>query len=447
MSGYPFSLNTPRTYQDALPDACDLLIIGGGVIGVTAAIFAADHGLKVVLCEKGRIAGEQSSRNWGWVRQQGRDLGELPISMESRRHWEAFSAELGGDRLGLRWTGILGAAAREEDLAQYETWLGHAKLFGVDSRMVSATEIKALVPGTKAAYLGGLLTPSDGRAEPWVAVPALAELAKRRGVIMREGCAVRGLETTAGHVTGAQTEAGVIRAEQVLVAAGAWSRLFLGAHGVAIPQLAVLNSVQLIEPVEGIFTGGMWGPKYCLRTRADGAIVLTPGSEFDSFVGPHSVASMREYWPALKARWRSVRLRPMAPRGYPDAWTTPRHWTGTSPFEAMRMLSPAPNVARLAKARAAFAEDFPQAGPVRLRATWGGMIDTMPDVVPIVDHLPSLPGVILATGMCGHGFGIGPGFGRILGDMAAGKPAGHDMSRFRFARFSDGSPIDMGQGL
>lgn len=447
MSGYPFSLNNPIAYQDPLPEACDLLIIGGGVIGVTAAIFAADHGLKVVLCEKGRIAGEQSSRNWGWVRQQGRDLGELPISMEARRHWEAFAAELGGDTLGLRWTGILGAAVTDAELAGYETWLGHAKAFGVDSRMVSSAEMKTLVPGTKANYFGGLLTPSDGRAEPWVAVPALAKLAQKRGVILREGCAVRGLETTAGQVTAVQTEAGVVRAEQVLVAAGAWSRLFLGAHGVSIPQLAVLNSVQLIEPVEGIFAGGMWGPEYCLRTRADGAIVLTPGSEFDSFVGPHAVASVGQYLPVLKQKWRKARLRPMAPRGYPDAWTTPRKWTGTSPFEAMRMLSPAPNEARLAKARAAFQADFPNAGQIRLRATWGGMIDTMPDVVPIVDHVPSLPGVILATGMCGHGFGIGPGFGRILGDMAAGKPAGHDMARFRFARFSDGSSIDMGHGL
>ena len=75
------------------------------------------------------------------------------------------------------------------------------------------------------------------------------------------------------------------------------------------------------------------------------------------------------------------------------------------------------------------------------------MIDVMPDVVPVVDHVPGVSGLIVATGMCGHGFGIGPAFGRIIADMAAGQPLGHDMSRFRYGRFSDGSPLRPGPNL
>ena len=75
------------------------------------------------------------------------------------------------------------------------------------------------------------------------------------------------------------------------------------------------------------------------------------------------------------------------------------------------------------------------------------MIDCMPDVVPIVDRVPKLAGLIVATGMSGHGFGIGPGFGRVLASMATEKPIGHDISRFRFERFNDGSKLEPGPSI
>jgi glycine/D-amino acid oxidase-like deaminating enzyme len=75
------------------------------------------------------------------------------------------------------------------------------------------------------------------------------------------------------------------------------------------------------------------------------------------------------------------------------------------------------------------------------------MIDTMPDVVPVIDHAAQLPGLIIATGMSGHGFGIGPGFGRVIADLALGRSTGHDLGRFRLSRFSDGSPITLGPTL
>lgn len=70
---------TPVRFNADLPDAVDIVILGGGVIGVFSALYLARAGKRVLLCEKGRIAGEQSSRNWGWIRQQGRDEGELPV--------------------------------------------------------------------------------------------------------------------------------------------------------------------------------------------------------------------------------------------------------------------------------------------------------------------------------------------------------------------------------
>lgn len=81
----------------AVPSAADVVVIGGGIIGVSTAWFLAKHGVDLVICEKGHIAGEQSGRNWGWVRQQGRDRREMPTIIESLRIWRTLGDENGED--------------------------------------------------------------------------------------------------------------------------------------------------------------------------------------------------------------------------------------------------------------------------------------------------------------------------------------------------------------
>ncbi|RVB81869.1 FAD-binding oxidoreductase, partial [Mesorhizobium sp. M7A.F.Ca.CA.002.04.1.1] len=132
-----------------------------------------------------------------------------------------------------------------------------------------------------------------------------------------------------------------------------------------------------------------------------------------------------------------------------DGWSTPRSWNADeeSPFERMRVLNPAPETSALRAIDGGFRELFPQFTTVPLKASWAGMIDAMPDVVPIVDRAAAFPGLVVATGMSGHGFGIGPGMGRILSDLIQGNETGHNLHRFRQSRFSDGSPIRLGPSL
>ena len=118
-----------------------------------------------------------------------------------------------------------------------------------------------------------------------------------------------------------------------------------------------------------------------------------------------------------------------------------------SPFEAMRILNPAPNARKVAELARGLAQTFPELGTVEVATAWAGMIDTMPEVVPVVDHAASIPGLIIATGMSGHGFGIGPGFGRVIADLVMGDDPGHDLRRFRLSRFSDGSRLELGPAL
>jgi glycine/D-amino acid oxidase-like deaminating enzyme len=445
---FPITEASPVRFSDPLPARVDVAVIGGGVIGVMTAYFLRQKGLSVLLLEKGRIAGEQSSRNWGWVRQQGRDPSELPIMVESLSIWKRFAAEM-GDSLGFQQTGVLYLAKTDREMQDFDAWTEHSRAHQLDTRLLTGAETAAMLKGAVAPWKGALFTASDARAEPWTAVPALAMRAQEMGVLIREACAVRALDLAGGKVAGIVAEAGRVDCDHVVVAAGAWSRLFLGRHGVKIPQLSVLASVAATEPMPEIFPGNAADDDFAFRRRADGGYSIAPGgSEHDFFLGPDAFRSFGAYVQILKKEFRSSTFRPRAPTGFPDAWGTPRGWTedSVSPFEAMRILNPAPNLKTLGKVQDAFARAFPSLGRPKLKAAWGGMIDTLPDVVPIVDHGP-IPGLTIATGMSGHGFGIGPGIGRVVADLVTGGHVGHDLDRFRFKRFSDGSRIAPGPSL
>ncbi len=445
---FPIADATPVRFADPLPPRVDVAIIGGGVIGVMTAVFLRQKGLSVLLLEKGRIAGEQSGRNWGWVRQQGRDPAELPIMGESLSIWKGLAAEL-GDALGFRQTGVLYLARTDREMAAFEAWTVHARAHQIDTRLLTGAATLAMLKGAVTPWKGALHTASDARAEPWTAVPTLARKAQDIGALIRESCAVRALDLAAGRVAGVVTEAGLVACDHVVVAAGAWSRLFLGRHGIAIPQLSVMASVGATEPMPEIFPGAAADDDFAFRRRADGGYSIAPGgSQHDLFIGPDAFRSAFAFRSILRREIGASTFRPKAPAGFPDAWGTPRHWAedAVTPFEAMRILNPAPNLKTLGAVQDAFARAFPSLGRPRLKAAWGGMIDTLPDVVPIVDHGP-IPGLTIATGMSGHGFGIGPGIGRVVADLVTGGAVGHDLSRFRFARFTDGTRISPGPSL
>lgn len=445
---FPFSEATPIQYPGPPPKSSDVVIIGGGVIGVTTALFLARRNISVTMVEKGRIAAEQSSRNWGWIRKQGRDADELPIVIEASRHWRQLAEECGED-IGLQQTGVTYLASTDDKMAGFEKFMKVAAAHKIDTRLLNARETADLIKGMSRSFKGAMTTPSDMRAEPWVAVPALARLAARKGVKIVENCAARTLEISAGRVSGVWTEAGYIETSSVLLAGGAWSSLFLRRHGVSIPQLSVRSTAAATEPLPEIHAGAAAGEHIAFRRRQDGGYTLAPGGSHLLHLGPDAFRHATKYLPALMADPFGSRYSPAAPAGYPDGWSTPRQWTpeSQSPFERMRVLDPAPERSRVRSIERNFRRLFPQLESVRLKASWAGMIDAMPDVVPVVDRVQAIIGLVVATGMSGHGFGIGPGIGRVVSDLIQGNEIGHDLSRFRLSRFSDGSAIRPGPAL
>src|SRR5262245_5610549 len=143
----------------------DVVVVGGGIVGSATAYYLARRGARVVVLERGEAPGEQSRKNWGFVRQQGRDPSEVPLMMEANRIWRGLEAELGAD---IEWVqgGNLGLAATAERMALFEEWLGVARQFGLDTRLLRPADLPAVVPGLVPGWAGGLHTPSDGHADP-----------------------------------------------------------------------------------------------------------------------------------------------------------------------------------------------------------------------------------------------------------------------------------------
>ena len=119
----------------------------------------------------------------------------------------------------------------------------------------------------------------------------------------------------------------------------------------------------------------------------------------------------------------------------------PRSWRldEPSPFERVRVLDPAQDTSFNEAARTRLAAVFPVFAKAKVAQQWAGLIDVTPDAVPVISAVDSLPGFFIATGFSGHGFGIGPGAGRLIADLVTGSDPIVDPTPFRLARFSDGS--------
>jgi len=428
----------PIAVDDVAPSRTGVVIIGGGIIGVSAAFFLARSGVPVVLCEKGEIGGEQSSRNAGWCRKTGRDSREIPLIIESLRLWEGMNAMVEVET-GFRTTGILFLCDSASEAARREVWLEHARLHQLDTRMIGPEEIARLLPGASRPFEAALYTPSDGRAEPQKAAPAIAAAARRLGAVVLTRCAVRSVETVAGRVGAVVTERGRIACDAAILAGGAWSSLFCGNLGVRLPQLKIRTSMMRTAPLEGAPEISAVGEGFLFRKRLDGGYTITSLNSEIAEIVPDSFRFLFDFLPLARLEHRSYRLA--LGHRFVEEWRLPRRWNANqpSPFEATRTLDPAPVAAQNEAALGALKKRFPAFAEAKVAQQWAGMIDVTPDVVPVISPVESLPGFIIATGFSGHGFGIGPAAGRLAAQLVTGEPPLVDPSPFRFSRFTDGS--------
>ena len=429
------------------PKQTDAVVIGAGIIGISTALELQARGLQVVVLEKGEVAAEQSSRNWGWCRQMGRDPREIPLIKISLTLWRNMNKRIGAET-GFRTCGVFYLSDTDKELEGYATWQrAHGKTNGLSTRVVSSAELDTLVPGSTHAWKGALFTEDDGRAEPFIAVPAMAEFFKSQGGQIFTRCAARGLETAAGRVSAVVTERGTINTNQVVLAGGYWSERFLGNLDVRFPQTGVISSVMRTSPVDLGHGRTFAGRRFAARKRLDGGYTIA--NNFFTMVDltPRHLRYVRDFLPILKLNRNEVRLH--LGKRFLEEWLLPRRWQpdAVSPFERVRVLDPAPFVSLLDEALQDLQQCYPAFKHVKIEERWAGMIDATPDAVPVIDKIARIPGLFMASGFSGHGFGLGPGAGRLMAEIVTGETPCVDPTPFRFERFSDGTGVSPTTGV
>ncbi|WP_372801014.1 NAD(P)/FAD-dependent oxidoreductase [Paracoccus seriniphilus] len=431
----PAPLLTIETTVD-LPRTADVVVIGGGIVGCATAYYLARKGVAVALLEKGRIGAEQSSRNWGWCRQQNRDARELPMATRSLDLWAALARDIGEDP-GFRRSGLLYLSNDEAEIAGWARWRDMARGLGVTSHVLGAAEARTRGAVTNRDWLGGVFSPDDGIADPSRACPVIARGIMNAGGTVHQNCAARGLETEAGRVSGVVTEHGTIRTGVVVMAGGAWASSFCHQQGLGFPQASVRSSIMSVGPgVEGpdaLHTGPV-----SLTRRGDGGYTLAISGNARVDPTPQQIRYAKHFLPMFAKRWRV--LRPGGTEGWRSGHETRAKWAldRETPMERMRILDPTPDAATIRLTHQRACALIPGMARATVQASWAGYIDSTPDGVPAIGET-SLPGFVLAAGFSGHGFGIGPGAGEMIAAMVTGETPLLDPAAYHPDRFSTSS--------
>lgn len=428
----------PVSGETDVPAQADVVVVGAGIMGIATAYYLAEKGLSVVVCEKGEVACEQSSRAYGQATNWGQKPEVAGLGEQSKLLWSGMNAKLGADTT-YRAYGRVQAFDKDEDIESAREWLQQSQAHTppqapLKGRFIEGAELAKYIPGAQSPWKMGLYIDNDGGMEPAFAAPAVARGAQKLGVKIVTQCAVRGFETAAGAVSAVVTERGTIKTQRVVVAGGTWSRLLLGNAGINFPVLPVYLSQQRLSAVDGppaVGAAGMvvWrkevdgsysnGPRFMTAPVTRDSLVLLPG--FAS-----SLVSMLASETPLDFTLSS---------DFYHSFIVDRRWAmhETSPFESMRIMAPVRNDGTLDECLGWIRDEFPvfqQSKPIE---RWAGTVDVSSDQVPVVSAVPAMSGLFV---MGGFTFGMtqGLGAGELMADLVTGSPTKIDPKPFALER-------------
>lgn len=340
----------------------DVAILGGGIVGSSAALFLSNRGVKVVLLERDLCGAQASGVNFGGLRAQGRSLAQLPLAIRARRIWTRLPEFIGTNGEYVP-SGHLKLARTEAELEALQRYARVVRDEGLDLEVMAGDAVRSRHPWLSASVVGASWSPGDGHANPRLVSPGFARAARLAGARVIEHC-----EVTELHHDGAVFVLGdgrglEVRAPWLLNCAGAWALTAARAFGDDAPMQTIHPGMAVTEPLPPFMDVniGVEGGDLYARQTAQGNCVVGGGSG-----GAHGSLHARPRVDAIKAVCGGM------------------------------------------------VELFPRLARVRVIRFWSGVEGLLPDREPIVGPATGQAQLLHAFGFCGHGFQIGPAVGEAL---------------------------------
>ncbi len=370
-----------------LPESASVVIVGGGVMGTSAAFHLAEAGADVVLVERAELGSGSTSRAAGGVRAQFSDALNVQIAQRSLEAFRQFATRPGWE-IDFKGSGYLFVLSRESDVAEFESNVALQNRYGVPSRILSADEARALCPLLAGDdILAASFSPDDGHATPEAVVQGYAFAARALGAHVRVRCEATGIQTEGGRITHVHTSDGPIATNVVICAAGAWSRACGEMVGESLPVTPLRRQILFTEPMDD----------------------LPPDLPFTIDFAT-SFYFHRE-GPGLLMGMSDAREEPGFALETTDDWV--------------------PGLLDIASRRA------PRIAEAGIKGGWAGLYEVTPDHNAIIGESCRVSRFLYATGFSGHGFLQGPAVGEIMRDLVLGRPPFVDIGPLSVERFSD----------
>ena len=371
----------------------EVIIIGAGVNGCAAAYYLAKAGVDVIVLEGSRFIGNGgSSRNGGGVRQSGRDVRELPYVMWAIHDlWPSLSEEL-DCAVEYYQKGNLRLGKTEAHMKTLKTLADNASAVGLDVRMVSQEEAREINPHLSESVIGASWCPTDGHANPLRTTLGYYRAARRLGARFYTDIHVAGLGLYQGAARRVFTANEItFEGARIIVAAGYASRAIINSIDIDVPMMLKISETAVTEAQPHLFWQmlGTAAADFYGHQTPHGSFVFGSSAGYDQFqrLDPSTLSVPPATSQLLPCLCRAV-------MGY-----------------------------------------FPELAQAKIVRGWSGFIDLCADGVPVISPVDEIPGLILACGFSGHGFGSAPAVGKLLAEMAQGQKTTIDMSALRYNRF------------
>jgi glycine cleavage system aminomethyltransferase T/glycine/D-amino acid oxidase-like deaminating enzyme len=359
-----------------LPARARVVVIGGGVIGTSAAYHLAHLGEDVLLLERDRLT---SGTTWhaaglmvtfGSTSETSTELRKYTRDLYSRLEAET------GLSTGFKPVGFIEVAGDEDRLEEYRRVSAFNRLCGIDVQEISPREVGELFPLARTDdLLAGFYVAEDGRANPVDATMSLAKGARQAGARVVEGVSVTDVLTARGAVTGVRTSAGDVECEVVVNCAGMWARQLGQRHGVNVPLQAAEHYYLLTEPIEGV--SGEW------------PVLEDPGRY--GYFREEGGGLMLGLFEAVCAPWKVD--------GIPSDFSfgeLPPDWDRMGPYLEAAM------------------GRVPASAEAGIRKFFCGPESFTPDLQPVVGEAPELRNYFVCAGLNSIGILTGGGLGRTM---------------------------------